>query len=78
MPFIPSGKAGVGRKRGLEIAMREVPVSMFTAQTTPFAESATRTVVGFRVVMPFRNSASGRVAVNLMSGVSQLGGKETV
>ena len=59
--------------------MREVPVSMLTAQTTPFVESATRTVDGFRVVMPFRNSASGRVAARDISGTSlQFGGKATV
>lgn len=83
MPFMPSGKAGVGRISGSEIAIVEVPVSISTAQTTPFVESATRTVVGERVVMPFRNSAEGRVAVREMFGVvlllfGWLGGKETV
>ena len=74
---MPRGKAEVGAMRGSEMTMRETPVSVLTAHTAPLVESATSTVVGFSVVIPFKNSASGSVAVSLISGVSQPGGKAT-
>ena len=58
--------------------MREAPVGVSTAHTTPFRESAARMVVGLRVTRPLRRPASEIVAARWVCGMSLLGGKETV
>ena len=59
------------------MAMREVPVEMSMAQTTPLVQPAASTVVAFNVVRPFRKLASGIVAASYIVDSSSSKGKET-
>lgn len=69
MPFIPIfGFEGVGAKRGSLITMREAPVVMSIAQTTPRVESEDRSVVGLSIRNPLRKTASLTCAAILMDG----------
>ncbi len=59
------------------MTIREAPVVVSMAHTTPKVESAASKVVGLRVVRPLRNTACFTMAVRLTSGGLEGCGKET-
>ncbi len=78
MPFMAStGFAGVGAIRGSLITMRETPVVISMAQTTPKVESEASKVVGLSVMRPLRKTAFLTAAAMLIAGGPRVRGKWT-